>query len=49
MMKDRVDILLSVYNPNTKYLKKQLHSLNEQTYDNLKLYILMIVQKNDVI
>ncbi len=39
MMKDRVDILLSVYNPNIEYLKKQLQSLNEQTYDNLKLYI----------
>ena len=38
-MKDRVDILLSVYDPNIDYLIKQLKSLNNQTYDNLKLYV----------
>ena len=34
--KRQVDILLSVYDPNIDYLIKQLKSLNNQTYDNLK-------------
>ena len=38
-MDEQVDILLSVYNPNIKYLKKQLESLNNQTYSNIKIYI----------
>ena len=39
MIKERVDILLSVYNPNMEYLKKQLISLNNHTYKYIKLYI----------
>lgn len=39
MEKERVDILLSVYNPDEGYLKKQLISLNNQTYRYIKLYI----------
>lgn len=39
MENNQVDILLSVYNPNEEYLIKQLISLNNQTYPNLKLYI----------
>lgn len=39
MIKNRVDILLSVYNPNPIFLKKQLMSLNCQTYKNIKLYV----------
>ena len=39
MNNKQVDILLSVYNPNEEYLIKQLISLNNQTYPNLKLYI----------
>lgn len=38
-MEEKVDILLSVYNPNEKYLREQLISLNNQTYQNIKLYI----------
>ncbi|SEI97548.1 Glycosyl transferase family 2 [Kandleria vitulina] len=38
MLKE-VDILLSVYNPNLDYLKKQLISLNNQTYENIKLFV----------
>ena len=41
MNNKQVDILLSVYNPNEEYLIKQLISLNNQTYPNLKLYILL--------
>ena len=39
MNNKQVDILLAVYNPNEEYLIKQLISLNNQTYPNLKLYI----------
>lgn len=35
----KVDILLSVYNPNISYLRKQLQSLNVQTYANLELIV----------
>lgn len=38
-MEENVDILLSVYNPDENYLRKQLISLNNQTYKNIKLYI----------
>lgn len=34
-----ISILLSVYKPNEKWLIEQLISLNEQSYDNLNLYI----------
>lgn len=35
----KVDIIMSVYNPNEQYLIKQLKSLNEQDYPNIKIYI----------
>ncbi|MEJ8738345.1 glycosyltransferase [Erysipelotrichaceae bacterium HCN-30851] len=35
----KVDILLSVYNPNMEFLEKQLRSLNEQDYPNLELIV----------
>lgn len=38
-MNKKVSILLSLYNPNREYLKKQLVSLNNQTYDNLELIV----------
>ncbi len=34
-----VSILLAVYNPNIKWLKEQLVSLNNQDYDNIELII----------
>ncbi|MBE6070343.1 MAG: glycosyltransferase [Clostridium butyricum] len=34
-----VSILLAVYNPNKKWFIEQLISLNNQSYNNLKLYI----------
>ena len=36
---DKVDILLSVYNPNINFLIKQLQSLNQQTYKNIELFV----------
>lgn len=39
MDKKRVDILLSIYQPNLEYLVKQLQSLNAQTYEKIKLYV----------
>lgn len=36
---EKVDILLSVYNPNIDFLIKQLKSLNEQTYKNIELIV----------
>lgn len=36
---DKVDILLSIYNPNLNYLREQLVSLNNQTYSNIDLYV----------
>lgn len=39
MNQQRVDILLSIYNPNMEYLRKQLQSLNSQTYEHIKLYV----------
>ena len=38
-MDAKVSILLSVYKPNEVFLKKQLASLNDQTYDNLELIV----------
>lgn len=35
----KVDVLLSVYDPNTEYLVKQLKSLDEQTYENIEILI----------
>ena len=36
---DKVDILLSIYDPNLNFLVKQLQSLNQQTYQNLELFV----------
>ncbi|MDD8048025.1 MAG: glycosyltransferase [Thomasclavelia sp.] len=36
---EKVDILLSVFNPNIDFLIKQLQSLNNQTYHNIELFI----------
>ena len=36
---EKVDILLSVFNPNEEFLKKQLISLNEQSWDNIEILI----------
>ena len=35
----KVSVLLSVYKPNPDYLKKQLVSINGQTYGNIELII----------
>ena len=37
--KPLISILMAVYEPNIKWLREQLISLNEQTYPNLRLYI----------
>ena len=37
--KPLISILMAVYEPNIKWLREQLVSLNEQTYPNLRLYI----------
>lgn len=39
MKKPLVSILMAVYNPNYDWLKEQLISLNNQTYDNIELII----------
>lgn len=39
MQEKKVDIVLSIYNPNIDFLKKQLISLNNQDYKNIELYI----------
>lgn len=36
---DKVDILLSIYNPNINFLVKQLKSLDNQTYKNIELIV----------
>lgn len=36
---EKVQILLSLYHPNLDYLKKQLQSLNDQTYSDLEVLI----------
>lgn len=38
-MSKKVDILLSVYNPNLDFLIKQLQSLDNQTYENIEVII----------
>ena len=38
-MSKTVDIVLSIYNPNLNYLKKQLESLNTQDYPDTHIYI----------
>lgn len=38
-MKEKVDILLTTYNTNIEYLKKQIDSILEQTYTNIHLII----------
>ena len=37
--KPLITILMAVYNPRMDWLKEQLHSLNMQTYPNLRLHI----------
>ena len=39
MKKPLVSILMAVYNPNYEWLKEQLVSLDNQTYDNIELII----------
>lgn len=39
MNKGKVDVLLSLYNPDENYLEKQLKSLDNQTYTNMKILI----------
>ena len=46
---EKVDILLSVYKPNKKYLIEQLKSLNDQNYPILKSLLTMIAQNFHVI
>lgn len=36
----KVSIVMAVYNPNFIWLVQQFTSLNEQTYDNLELYVM---------
>ena len=38
-MKEKVDILLAVYNTNLEYLKQQIDSILNQTYKNFRLLI----------
>ena len=38
-MEELVDILVTTYNTNEKYLKKQIDSILRQTYKNIKVYI----------
>ena len=38
-MEEKVDILLTTYNTNTKYLKQQIDSILSQTYKNFNLII----------
>lgn len=38
-MEKKVDILLSIYNPNLVYLEQQLKSLDSQTYKNIEIVI----------
>lgn len=36
---EKVDVVLSVYNPDKTFLKKQLESLNAQSWDNMEILI----------
>lgn len=38
-MEELVDILVTTYNTNEKYLRKQIDSILRQTYSNIKIYI----------
>lgn len=38
-MEDLVDILVTTYNTNKKYLRKQIESILKQTYKNIYIYI----------
>ena len=38
-MEELVDILVTTYNTNEKYLKKQIESILKQTHKNIKIYI----------
>ena len=38
-MEELVDILVTTYNTNEKYLKKQIDSILRQTHKNIKIYI----------
>ena len=39
MEEELVDILVTTYNTNEKYLRKQINSLLRQSHKNLKIYI----------
>ena len=36
-MEELVDILVTTYNTNEKYLKKQIESILKQTYKNIRI------------
>ena len=38
-MEEQIDILMATYNSDIKYLKKQIDSILNQTYKNIKLII----------
>ena len=38
-MDELVDILVTTYNTNEKFLRKQIESIQKQTYNNIKIYI----------
>ena len=38
-MDELVDILVTTYNTNEKFLKKQIESILKQTYKNIRIYI----------
>ena len=38
-MEEQIDILMATYNSNIEYLKKQIKSILNQTYKNIKLII----------
>ena len=38
-MEEVVDILVTTYNTNEKYLRKQIESILRQTYKNINIYI----------
>ena len=41
-MEEVVDILVTTYNTNEKFLKKQIESILKQTYKNIQIYYLHI-------
>ena len=38
-MEELVDILVTTYNTEEKFLRKQIESILKQTYKNIKIYI----------